>query len=97
MTKFSLLIVFVVAFSWSSWAADAAKELDAAAPTAFEGVQVSRVVGPLQGPAEGVERLVGVLVGETVEHDLGMSAALRHDAGEPNDVRPAIRLLEERG
>ena len=31
MTKISLLIVFVVAFSWSSWAADAAKELDAAA------------------------------------------------------------------
>jgi lipid-binding SYLF domain-containing protein len=60
MTKISLLIVFVVAFSWSSWAADAAKELDAAAQVVQNMTSSNQVPAPLLTEAKCIAVIPGL-------------------------------------
>src|SRR6185437_4960276 len=60
MTKSWLLVIFVVAFSWSSWAADAAKELDAAAQVVQNMVSSNQIPAPLLAQAKCIAVIPGL-------------------------------------
>src|SRR5579864_3041299 len=60
MTRISLLIIFVVTFTWSSWAADAAKELDAAAQVVQSMTSSNQIPSPLLTQAKCIAVIPGL-------------------------------------
>ncbi len=60
MTRISLLIIFVVTFTWSSWAADAAKELDAAAQVVQSMTSSNQIPAPLLAQAKCIAVIPGL-------------------------------------